>query len=728
MNSRIIRKVLLCAFLLLVILAGIHVWVDAAEETHPAEKLVRRVTPQFAGRVHFRIQGSDSGTQAPTIQADGKGGILICAENVREGIRAYGYYLRNIAHVHLSWNGDQTSTAQFIIPQRPIAVPPTLPFNFAFNYCTLSYTSAHWSRERWLQEIDRLALNGFHYVLITPGLEKVWQGFLADLGYPEKSSSFIANPCYSAWWHMGNLEGMGGPVSQELIDSEAELGRAVVQRATELGLEPVLQGYVGFIPHDLPLKQNLVVHQGKWVANYTRPALLRADQASFPPAAKLWYKRLEEVYGYRAHAFAGDLFHEGGNTKGLPLKQIAAGVQQAMQEASPGALWFLQAWAANPRPEILAGLSKEHTIILALQKNLSPKAQITRNYGGMRYVWCELANFGGKQGLYGGFDVLEKMSGDASGASGFGLLSEGLETNPIYYELFYERINNREIIARQAFLKGYIRNRYGKTDKKLLNAFNLLIASVYTPNAEREGGLENIMCARPGLNVNKVSTWSNPTPYYAPQQVLQAGRLMLQAAKKDPSLLKQSTFRYDLADVCRQVLADRARAALPRCRAAWASGNREDFKRESEGFCKLIAQTAELLATHEGFLLGAYLKGAEERGGSRHEEITRNLRRLITMWSKRPSSLNDYAHRQFSEIFSSYYLPRWQAFFDSLLTGESEGTTREEVNTNNGEKVTYRAQENKRVDAIEQAFPTADIPLLTEPHGDLQKLAEQILR
>ena len=695
---------------------------DTAEKTLAA--LVERVTPQYAGQVHFRI---DEGMQAPIIRSSEKGELIICAPNRREGARAYGYYLRHLAGVHLSWNGDNTSAAQFVAPEQPVEVPPTLPLNYAFNYTAMSYTAAHWSRERWLQEIDRLALNGFHYVLVTPGLEKVWRDFLSELGFAEQNTRYLAHPCYSAWWHMGNLEGAGAPVSHELIESEAQLGRDIVQRITELGMEPVLQGYVGFVPSGITLDKTLLAPQGTWVAGYKRSALLRADKPEFQRVAKIWYRHLEEVYGYRAHAYAGDLFHEGGNARRLPLAKMSAGVQQAMQEASPGALWMLQAWASNPLPELLAGLTPEHTVILALQKDLSPGVNITRNYGGMRYVWCELANFGGKQGLYGGVDVLEQMSGNAGGASGFGLLSEGLETNPLYYELFYERLNNRGIIDRVSFLKRYIRTRYGSSDYRLLLATQLLASSVYTPDAEREGGLENIMCARPGFEVDKVSTWSNPTPYYAPKDVLLAGRLMLLAAQSEPGLAQRDTFRYDLADLCRQALGDRARATLPRCKAAWEKGDMAAYRQERDKFCALFTQAAQTLATHKDFLLGEFLRGAETRapqGG----EMTLQLRRLITMWSEQPSSLNDYAHRQFSELMAGYYLPRWQAFFDSLEAGEADGKLREEVNTNNGEENIYRALENARVDAVEQAFPTADIPLLTEPQGDLLKLAAEILR
>lgn len=715
---RFTRK-LLCLSAALFSAIGLLCYGGAAEDALllPAAQLVQRVTPEYAERVHFRLE---PGREQPCIRAQGENAILISAGNVRECIRAYGYYLRRIAHVHLSWNGDNMSAAEFVVPTQAIEVPPTLPINYAFNYCAMSYTAVHWSRDRWMQEIDRLALNGFHYILVTSGVEKVWQLFLE-----EQTEGFIANPCYSAWWNMGNLEGADHPVSQELIDSEAKLGHDIVQRITELGMEPVLQSYVGFYPSSKPGES--IIPQGKWVANYYRPFLLRGDTQLFQLRAKRWYECLEQVYGYRATAFAGDLFHEGGITKGLPLKSIAAGVQQAMQAYSPGALWFIQAWAGNPRPELLDGLNPNYTVILALQKNLSPDVDVSRNYGNHRYVWCELANFGGKQGLYGGLDVLERMEGNASGASGFGLLSEGLETNPLYYSLFFERINNRGAIDRQEFLADYVYSRYGVQDYRLRLAAHLLSISVYTPDAEREGGVENIMCARPNLDADKVSTWSNPNLYYNPEDVLLAGKLMLDVAKEQPELLERATFRYDLVDVCRQTLSDRARKQLTICKQAWAAGNMNTFRAESDAFCALISQTANILSTDANFLLGAWLSGAEQRAPKAKEEMTRNLRRLITMWSENPSSLNDYAHRQYAEMLTCYYLPRWRAYFNALLEGKATGEMLTEVVRNNGEEIVHRSWANEQIDAIEQSFPTAELPLLTEPRGDLLKLAERVL-
>ena len=700
---------------------------EATGEVAAAERLVQRVTPEYAARVRFRIVPGS----ATVIEPFGKRSIRITAANVRECVRAYGYYLRRYARVHLSWNGDNRSAARFFRPKGSISVPPTLPLNFAYNYCTLSYSCVHWSKERWMQEIDRLALNGFRYVLVTSGLEKVWQGFLADIsaqGYKASAGAFISSPVYAAWWNMGNLEGEGGPVSQQLINSEAELGRLIVSRLRELGLEPVLQGFVGLMPHSFSAGSESI-DQGKWVANYPRPNLLRADKPTFASFAKQWYRHLEEVYGYKAKAFAGDLFHEGGKVEGLPLAQISAGVQQAMQDYSPGSLWFIQAWAGNPRPELLRGTSVEHTVILQLNKDLSPNANGKFNYQGRRYVWCELANFGGNHGLYGGFDILEKLPANARNASGFGLLSEGLETNPLYYELFFERLSATGNIDRSDFLSRYALARYGSRDERLVRALHLLARSAYTPDSKREGCQENILCARPDLNADRVSTWSDPKLYYDPAHVEQAARLLLQAALDHPELMKRASFRFDLVDVCRQVLSDRGRTVLQRCKEAYEARDKARFILETEAFYSLIEQTAELVATHEDFLLGVFLSGAEERAESHADkaQMSSNLRRLITRWTSRPSELNDYAHRQFAELFRYYYLPRWKAFFNTLMKGADERKIRETVSTNNGDVVVHRSLENKEVDDIEKSFPTADIHLLLHPQGDLLTIAKKTL-
>ncbi len=687
----------------------------ATTPTQAALNLVARVTPEYAGRVNFCL---DDKCPAPVIAKEGDK-LLITAANQREAIRAYGHYLRNIAKVHLSWNGDNRSAAQFVLPEQPITLSPGRPFNYALNYCTLSYTCIHWDRARWEKELDRFALMGFSHMLVTSGLEKVWQNFLRKQGVSEERiGKFIPNPSHSAWWNMGNLEGEGGPVSWSLIESEAELGRFLVTRLRELGMEPVLQGYVGFLPHDY--KIDGLLEQGEWI-HYARPAVIPPTSPEFAKLAADWYEELHKVYGYTPRCYGGDLFHEGGQHGDIDLAAAAAAVQKAMPA---GTTWLLQAWAHNPHPQLLSGTDPERTIVLELDKDNRANHNMPGGRGGRKHVWCELANFGGKHGLFGGFVMLEGLTGDINGSQGVGLLSEGLETNPLYYALLTERMNNSGTIDRDQFLRDYAYARYGSKDERLVQALHILVETVYSPTTYREGGQENIMCARPSLTTDRVSTWADGSGYYEPAKLVEARELLRAAGKEDPAMAARETFRYDMADITRQTLADAARPQLQRCREAFDAKDAAAFEAESTKFIELIRECAGVLATSEHFLMGNFLDGVAKRGANEADsrELVRCVKQLITTWRTDIGGLDDYSHRQFSEMMTHYYIPRWEAYFAArkrelagTASADEVGSVQNEGLDNNGILIESGRAVSASVDDIELGFPTKEIPLMTKP-------------
>lgn len=263
----------------------------------------------------------------------------------------------------------------------------------------MSYTTAFWDWKRWQQEIDFLALNGFTHALVTAGLEKTWEDFLIGLGYPrDKAIRFIPNPAFAAWWNMGNLEGHGGPLSQRQIDRMAQLGKRIVSRMEQLGMTPVLQGYVGFVPADFAenvrMKGLKLIPQGEWV-NFKRPWIVDPTCEAFPKLAEDWYRSLRKVYGISGKMFGGDLFHEGGSKGNINVTQAAEAVQKAMQKASPGSTWVIQAWGGNPSRELLNGMDPKHALVLQLTKDMADGGKNLRTFDGIPWVWCELSNFGG---------------------------------------------------------------------------------------------------------------------------------------------------------------------------------------------------------------------------------------------------------------------------------------------------------------------------------------------
>ena len=653
-----------------------------------AEEVVARVTPSAKGAVLFQLNPA----LGNKITISGvAGGIRVEASDVRRLIAGYGWYLKNIAQVHFSWNGDRlTLPSPLPAPSSPVTIESPWNTVFAYNYCTLSYTAAFWDWNRWQRELDFLALSGFTHALVTAGLEKTWEDFLIGLGYPrEKALRFIPNPAFAAWWNMGNLEGHGGPLTQQQIDRMAQLGRRIVSRMEQLGLTPVLQGYVGFVPADFEenvrMKGLKLVPQGEWV-NFKRPWVVDPTCEAFPKLAADWYKALRKVYGISAKMFGGDLFHEGGSTGGIDVTRAAQAVQGAMQKASPGSVWVIQAWGGNPSRELLAGMDPKHALVLQLTKDMVNGGKNLRTFDGIPWVWCELANFGGNTGLYGGVPLLSRLGSDLAGykdkgLTGMGTLSEGLETNPLHYALFSDRLWTEEDIPVRDWLTKYARQRYGSAPEAVVQALEILSSSVYSPVRSQEGCTESVICGRPSWEIRKASTWSSGERYYKLGDVVKAARGYVKAASEHPEMMKEETFRYDLVDVVRQVLADAAFYQLQQVKEAFDAGDVAAYRKQVDIFLSLITDMDDLLATDRQFLLGTWQAKALNMGTNAREKslMDRAAKMMVTTWiDKAPQDLNDYSNRQWSGLVSDFYLPRWKNFFESqleVLTGKKDRET-----------------------------------------------------
>ncbi len=642
-----------------------------------------------ATKAGFRFE-KDAATNGFEITRSGDAIVVKAANeiNFRAGV---GYFQKHFQKIHRSWNGDRLEP---LVPASEftgtLKIPEQWSVRYAYNYCTLSYTSAFWGKAEWHSEIEKMSLNGVTHALVQAGLEKVWQLTLRELGYPkEKIAAFIPDPAAAAWWNMGNLEGLGGPLSQRQIDEEAKLGKFIVAEMVANGMKPVLQGFVGLVPHDfessLPdkTKRNLgelrVIDQGKWVDDFVRPAVVDPTCAAFPKLAKIWYKNLEKVYGIKAEAFAGDLFHEGGNSKGIDVAAAAKSVQSAMLAASPQSRWFIQHWGANPSKELLSGIDKSKCLVLSLTRDMAngSNGENRRSFSGAPWAWCELLNFGGNHGLYGSLKTLASLGNlqrapEFDKLVGIGMLSEGTGTNPIFYDLFFDRFwmkksENMDAADLEKWIEDYALRRYGKNSADAVEALKILERSVYSPRREQEGCTESIFCARPGRTVAKASTWSSGDIYYNPADVLAALEKFVAAAEKNPELLKTETFRYDLADTARQFLSDLARPLLAETMAEFDKKNAEKFEQNSKLFLAAISATDDILATHRLWRFGEIFEQAQRKGATAAEKRAYETaaKRMITTWTGRTGMLNDYAHRQLAGLMKDYYFRRWQIFFSA---------------------------------------------------------------
>ena len=333
-------------FLCLISLFLLGVTLYASPITGLLERIDKGASRKF---VIERLKG-----EKDFFELDQKGNkVVVRGNNYVSIATGINWYLKYYAGINLSWNGMQADLPEVLPPVLKKERHETdLKLRYDFNYCTFSYSMAFWDWKRWEQEIDWMALHGINLPLAMVGTDVVWKNVLEELGYTrEEINAFIAGPGFQAWWLMNNLEGWGGPNPDSWYERQEELQKRILKRMREYGIEPVLPGYSGMVPHNAKDRLGLnVADPGRW-NGYPRPAFLQPTDPQFERIAALYYREMTLLYG-KASYYSMDPFHEGGNTSGVDLEAAGKAIWKAMKQANPRAAWVVQAWGANPRPQM----------------------------------------------------------------------------------------------------------------------------------------------------------------------------------------------------------------------------------------------------------------------------------------------------------------------------------------------------------------------------------------
>lgn len=620
-------------------------------------------------------------------ELDQKGNkVVVRGNNYVSIATGINWYLKYYAGINLSWNGMKADLPEVLPPVLKKERHETdLKLRYDFNYCTFSYSMAFWDWKRWEQEIDWMALHGINLPLAMVGTDVVWKNVLEELGYTrEEINAFIAGPGFQAWWLMNNLEGWGGPNPDSWYERQAELQKRILKRMREYGIEPVLPGYSGMVPHNAKDRLGLnVADPGRW-NGYPRPAFLQPTDPQFERIAALYYREMTHLYG-KASYYSMDPFHEGGNTSGVDLEAAGKAIWKAMKQANPRAAWVVQAWGANPRPQMIRNLPAGDMVVLDLFSESRPQWgdpasswHRKEGFGQHDWLFCMLLNYGGNVGLHGKMAHLieefykAKDSSFGKTLKGVGMTMEGIENNPVMYELLCELPWREQRFSKDEWLEGYLKARYGKSDSQVSQAWMLLSNTIYNcPAASTQQGThESILCARPSWKAYQVSSWSEMSDYYDPADVIRAAGMMVDAAER---FRGNNNFEYDLVDIVRQAVAEKGRLMYRVLVDAYKAGDRELFKLSSDQFLRLILMQDRLLATRSEFKVGRWLESARNLGSTEEEKdwYEWNARVQITTWGNRVAAddggLHDYAHREWNGLLRDFYYLRWKTWLDEQL-------------------------------------------------------------
>jgi alpha-N-acetylglucosaminidase len=649
--------------------------------------LINRVIPDHAsGFVVEDLQTNEKGDVFEIESRNNK--IVLRGNNGVAVASALYYYLTHFCHCQITWNGTNLNLPKTLprVPKKLQQVSPYL-YRYYLNYCTFNYSMSWWDWKRWEKEIDWMALHGINMPLAVTGEEYTWLTVYKEMGFTEKDlQSFFCGPAYFSWFWMGNLDGWGGPLPVSWMKSHMILQQKILQRERELGMKPVLPAFTGHVPDAFKTKfPKAKLKTTNWKNGFEDTYILDPEDSMFGAIGKRFIQTQTKLFG-TDHLYSADTFNENEPPSDDPgyLAKISARLYKSMEEADPKSVWVMQGWLFYSdrkfwkTPQIKALLNAvpdDHMILLDLAAEIEPVWKRTNAFYGKPWIWNMVHNFGGNISMFGRMDGVaagpaEALHDPASGhLTGIGLTMEGIEQNPVMYELLTENVWRKEPVDVKRWLEFYTTNRYGILDTNAVNAWEVLRRTAYNGKTIRDGA-ESIITGRPTFDSTTV--WTRTKLNYRSGDFLPAWDFMIAAVG---ACKNSDGFQYDLVDITRQVLANYADSVHEKLVRAYRDKDPVAFKKYSNEFLQIITDMDSLLGTRKDFLLGQWISDARSFGNDPEEKALYelNARDLITLWGDANSPLHEYSCRQWSGLLNDFYKVRWEKFFkmaaDSLEHG-----------------------------------------------------------
>lgn len=370
-------------------------------------------------------------------------------------------------------------------------------------------------------------------------------------------------------------------------------------------------------------------------------------------------------------------------------------------------------WKPAQIQALLHGVPLGRMIVLDLFAETEPIFSYTESFYGQPFIWCMLHNFGGNSGFYGTVESINAGPFKAlhfpnSTLVGIGMTPEGIEQNPVIYELMSELAWRKEPVNLAKWVSLYAVRRYGSTQEYLTAAWRLLFSSVYNctvPHYRNHN--HSPLVRRPSFHMN-TAIW------YDPADLFKAWKLFMEAAT--PSLMSKETFRYDLVDVTRQVLQVLTLYFYGDITDAFHKQKLPELLVVGGVLVyDLLPELNRLLNSDSNFLLGTWLEKARSKGLNEKEAqlYDMNARNQLTLWGPSGEIL-DYASKEWGGLVEDYYAQRWGLFVQTLVECLDTGRPFKQDSF------------NQAVFQVEKGFIFNGRKYSTKPQGDTYEIAHRI--
>jgi len=284
--------------------------------------LLERLIPTSSSHFQLQLVSNINSTTIPYFtlsDVPNTGQILIQGTSASELASGIGYYLREYCNMTIGWiRGGGSNlflpTTWPIIGINNITKQRSVPYSFAMNVCTLSYTMVWHSWSQWEYYLDFAAVNGMNINLAgLTGQEYIQYKVFLSLGLDDLTiRSWFNGPAFLTWSRGQNSHGsdLSGPLPLSFIINQWNLNKQIIYRARNLGIIPVLPAFQGVVPWELIVLRN----DTQKASRTDDTGWLDARDPLFSEIADLWMNNLCTDFNCTDHVYQMDGFFH--NTSG----------------------------------------------------------------------------------------------------------------------------------------------------------------------------------------------------------------------------------------------------------------------------------------------------------------------------------------------------------------------------------------------------------------------------
>lgn len=648
-----------------------------------AKGVVERFLGEDAKRVELNYtpgEGNDEFSYQVNkgkLVVEGNTPVALC-RGVYDYIRTNGYGIN-------AWSGNRVKLPAQLPASGSKSVRSPFRHHYYYNVVTYGYTLPYWDWNRWEEEIDWMVLHGIDMPLALVANEAISARVWKKLGLTdEEIQRYFVGPAHLPWMRMGNISGVDSPMPQSWHKEQVALQHKILSRMRSLGMKPICPGFAGFLPPEIKrIFPNANVVQSEWAGFHNW--MLMADDPLFPKIGKMFVEEWEKEFG-KCEYYIADSFNEmsipfppkGTKERYDKLSQYGRTVYEGIRSANPDATWVMQGWMLGFTRSIwdyesysalMRDVPDNRVLILDMAEDYNYKWwhntanwEYFKGFDNKQWVYSTIPNMGGKTGMTGYLEFYANggrldvfRSPNKANLVGYGTAPEGTENNEVVYELICDAGWTTDSIPLDKWLQNYTLCRYGTTDPAISRYWDEITQSVYNNFTDHPRFVWQL---RPGRSTHG--------SYQIDSLFFTAIEHFAEAA---PRLKDNPQYVTDLIDLSAQYAGGKMEVLVQNVvrAAVWDEVNKIDSV--ATLFNDIALAADRILSLHPIYNLQRWIDFARAHATTPDEATyyEKNAKRIVTIWGP---PVNDYSARIWSGLIRDFYVPRYNAYFNSLKTGQ----------------------------------------------------------